>query len=147
MIAVVNLIGRLGGDPQQKKSQKGTDYLTFTLAVDHGYGDNRRTDWYSCIAFDKVCERILKMKVAKGSMAHVIGALELEQYERKDGSKGMGAKVTLYDVEYVSGGGKKDAQAVAATQPTTVAGNAAAPSSGKDGDFENIPLDGDALPF
>lgn len=107
MITTISAIGRLGNDPEQKVSLKGTEYILFDLAVDRGFGDRKETDWYRCIAFGSTRERILKLKAAKGSLVHVIGAQELEKFKRKDGSEGMAPKITLYDLEYVPGGGKR----------------------------------------
>ena len=107
MIATISAIGRLGNDPEQKVSIKGAEYILFDLAVDRDFGDRKETDWYRCIAFGSTKERILKPKAAKGSLVHVIGAQELEKFKHKDGSEGMAPKITLYDLEYVPGSGKK----------------------------------------
>ena len=139
MIATISAIGRLGNDPEQKVSLKGAEYILFNLAVDRGFGDRKETDWYRCIAFGSTRERILKLKAAKGSLVHVIGAQELEKFKRKDGSEGMAPKITLYDLEYVPGSGKKEVQpqAPVAQQP---------PDAGNDG-IEEIRVSGDKLPF
>lgn len=69
MITTISAIGRLGNDPEQKVSLKGTEYILFDLAVDRGFGDRKETDWYRCIAFGSVRDRILKLKAAKGSLS------------------------------------------------------------------------------
>ena len=139
MITTISAIGRLGNDPEQKVSLKGAEYILFDLAVDRGFGDRKETDWYRCIAFGSTRERILKLKAAKGSLVHVIGAQELKKFKRKDGSEGMAPKITLYDLEYVPGSGKKEVQpqAPVAQQP---------PDAGNDG-IEEIRVSGDKLPF
>ena len=44
MITTISAIGRLGNDPEQKVSLKGTEYILFDLAVDRGFGDRKETD-------------------------------------------------------------------------------------------------------
>ena len=90
--------------------------------MDRGFGDRKETDWYRCIAFGSTRERILKLKAAKGSLVHVIGTQELEKFKHKDGSEGMAPRITLYNLEYVPGSGKKEVQpqAPAAQQPPDV---------------------------
>ncbi len=81
--------------------------------------------------------RLIRLKVSKGSLVHVIGAQELEKFKRKDGSEGMAPKITLYDLEYIPGNGKKEVQPPAAQQP---------PDAGND-EIEEIRVSGDKLPF
>ena len=90
--------------------------------MDRGFGDRKETDWYRCIAFGSVRDRILKLQAAKGPLVHVVGGV-----------------ITLYDLEYVPGGGKKEVQPQppAAQQP---------PDTGND-EIEEIRVSGDKLPF
>jgi len=37
----VQLIGRLGKDPESRKTPKGTEYTTFSLAVDRKWKDKK----------------------------------------------------------------------------------------------------------
>lgn len=137
MITTISAIGRLGNDPEQKVSLKKTEYILFDLAVDRGFGDRKETDWYRCIAFGNVREKILKLKASKGSLVHVIGAQELEKFKRRDGSEGMAPKITLYDLEYLPGG-KKEVQPQTAQPPPEDAG---------EDEIEEIMISGDQLPF
>lgn len=140
MGTTISAIGRLGNDPEQKVSLKGTEYILFDLAVDRGFGDRRETDWYRCIAFGSAKDRILKLKTSKGSLVHVVGAQELEKFKRKDGSEGMAPKITLYDLEYIPGNTRKEApsQSPPAAQPMGNTG---------DEEIEEIQVVGDKLPF
>ena len=48
MITTISAIGRLGNDPEQKVSLKGTEYILFDLAVDRGFGDRKEIGRASC---------------------------------------------------------------------------------------------------
>jgi len=142
MIALANVNGRIGRLEIKTSKKSGNQYVEFSLANDRGFGENRETDWYHCIAFDKVAERLINAKADKGSLIQVVGSQALEKFKRKDGSDGMAAKITLYDWAYVPIGKKSDGQPSA---PAAAGAPAPAPAGGGE-DFVEIEDDGD-LPF
>lgn len=142
MIALANVVGRIGRLEIKTSKKSGNQYVEFSLANDRGFGENRETDWYHCIAFDKVAERLINAKADKGSFVQVVGSQALETFERKDKSKGMAAKITLYDWAYVPAGKRDDAQPAAPAAP----GAAAPAAAGSTEEFVEVDDDGD-LPF
>ncbi len=42
----VCLMGRLTAEPELRHTQTGKDVLSFTMAVDRGYGDKKATDFF-----------------------------------------------------------------------------------------------------
>lgn len=144
MIALTNVVGRIGR-LEVKTSKSKNQYVEFSLANDRGYGENRVTDWYHCVAFDKVAERLIKANAAKGSFLQVVGSQALEKFKRKDDSEGMAVKITLYDWAYVPSGKKDgDQKAPSGTAPTS---GTQAPAYAS-GDFQEVDMDDDGdLPF
>ena len=47
------LVGRLTRDPELRFTNNGTPVCQFTLAVDDGYGENRRTDFINIVVWNK----------------------------------------------------------------------------------------------
>lgn len=142
MIALANVVGRIGRLEIKTSKKSGNQYVEFSLANDRGFGENRETDWYHCIAFDKVAERLINAKADKGSFVQVVGSQALEKFKRRDGSDGMAAKLTLYDWAYVPAGKRDDAQPTAAAAP----GAATPAAAGSTEEFVEVDDDGD-LPF
>ncbi len=143
MLALGNVIGNIGRI-EYKTSKGGNMYVEFSLANNRGFGEKQETDWYHCVAFDKVAERLQKAGVEKGSFVQVIGTQALEKFERKDGSKGLDVKITVLDWAYIpAGSGKKTGEHKQAAPETGGAPDLANSSAG---DFCDIDDDGD-LPF
>ena len=90
----VVLIGRLTRDPAVRyTSDTQTAVCTFSVAIDYGYGDKKRTDFPSVVVFGKQaenCERFLK----KGRLVGIQGRLQTGAYE-KDG-------VTVYTTDVIA---------------------------------------------
>ena len=67
MINKVILMGRLTRDPEMRHTNSGTPVTTFSIAIDNGYGENQRTDFVNCLAWNKTAEFVTKY-FAKGKM-------------------------------------------------------------------------------
>ena len=82
----VQLIGRLGKDPESKYTPTGKRVTHFSLAVSQHWKANGETkeytEWVNVEAWGRlgeVCQEYLK----KGSLAYVEGRLKTEKYEDK----------------------------------------------------------------
>lgn len=98
--------GRLTRDPEVKFAQQTErSVCTFSIAVDDGYGDNKRTDFFNIVVFGKQadsCERY----ISKGSKVIIQGSARNDYYE-KDGIKHYQTQVVAKRVEFLDS--KKDA--------------------------------------
>ena len=66
----VQLIGRLGADPAERTTAKGTKYVTFSVAVDRFWKGaegktNKATDWFN-IALTAM-RKMVKQNISPGS--------------------------------------------------------------------------------
>ncbi|MFL5733021.1 MAG: single-stranded DNA-binding protein [Chloroflexia bacterium] len=89
----VQLIGRLGGDPELKYTQAGMARVSFSVATDRSWQDkegNRRdeTDWHAIIAWDKLAETCANY-LSKGRLIYIEGRLQTRswEFEGKTGTK------------------------------------------------------------
>ena len=85
----VALLGRITKDLELKSTQSGTSVLQFTVAVDRDFvkqGEERQTDFISCVAFKQTAEFISKF-FSKGRMIAVEGRLQTRSYDDKNGTK------------------------------------------------------------
>jgi len=107
------ILGRLGRDPELKTISSGTAVLNFSLATDHGFGDNKQTMWVRCAIFGKRAETLDKY-LSKGSLVLVQGELHTREWEKKDGTMATELECRVAELEFA--GGKSDGQQQAAPQ-------------------------------
>ena len=79
----VTLVGNLGKDPEYREGS--TNVCKFSVAVQDGYGDKKRTDWIPIVCFGKTADNCNKF-LRKGSKVWVVGRIQTGSYE-KDGRK------------------------------------------------------------
>lgn len=88
----VHLIGNLTRDPEVRYTQSGKAVARFTLAIDDGYGENKRTDYPVVIVWGKSAEAVGN-SLHKGSKVGVNGKITTSSYE-KNGQKVYTTEVT-----------------------------------------------------
>jgi single-strand DNA-binding protein len=98
----VQLIGRLGKDPETRFTPKGSKVCQFTVAVDHhwrsGEGEMKEaTDWFNIEAWGRLGE-ICQEYLGKGRLVYLEGRLRTDQYE-KDGEKRYFTKIVLQQMQ------------------------------------------------
>lgn len=131
MINKAILMGRLTRDPEIRHTDSGKAVCNFTVAIENGYGEEKSTDFISCVAWNKTAEFVDKY-FAKGRMIIVVGRIRTRTWEDRDGKKNYVMEVVASEVAF--GESKKDAA-------TNSAGHTAAGD-----DFTPIDSDDD-LPF
>lgn len=106
---VWSFIGRVGKDAELSYVGQGNALLSFSVAVDSGYGDKKATTWTRVQVWGKRGEG-LNGKILKGDRIGIVGEVTLREYEGKNG-KGVSLEVRASEVTLL--GGKRDA-----AQPT-----------------------------
>lgn len=89
MINRVVLVGRTTAEPVARKSQSGTTFVDFTLAVERRYSGNnqeKQTDFINCVVFGKPAE-FMERYIRKGFLIGVEGRIQTRNYEGKDGKR------------------------------------------------------------
>jgi len=101
----VQLIGRLGKDPESKYTPTGKKVAHFSLAVSQRWrtgGESKEyTEWVNIEAWGRlgeVCQEYLK----KGSLVYLEGRLKTEKYEDKGGETKYYTKVVTQFVQFLS---------------------------------------------
>lgn len=105
----VQLIGRLGQDPEVRTLTSGKKLTTFSLATSDYYrnakGDKvQDTQWHNIVAWGKVGE-IAAEYLAKGEEVALEGKLTHRSYENQAGEKRYVTEVNLNELVMI--GGKK----------------------------------------
>lgn len=105
----VQLLGRLGGDPEVRSTQNGTNVANFNIATSEKYtkdGETQeKTQWHRVVAWGKLAE-IGGEYLNKGSLVMVEGKLETRQYEDKEGATRYATEVIASDIFLLPNGNK-----------------------------------------
>lgn len=88
----VHLIGNLTRDPEVRYTQSGKAVCTFSIAVNDGYGENKKAYFFPVVVWNKSAEACGK-SLHKGSKVAVTGKLTSRQYENSEGKK-----VTVFEI-------------------------------------------------
>lgn len=100
-------IGRIGNDLELKYTNSNKAVISFNLAVQKGYGENKRTIWIPVTAWEKTAEFISKY-MQKGSNIAIVGELDQRTWEDNDGKKHSKLEVVAKNVFFA--GDKKEGQ-------------------------------------
>lgn len=90
--------GRVGRDSEVRYTQNQKAITQFSMAVDVGWGDNKRTLWITCKGWGNRWEKISPY-ITKGTKITVTGELDQREYERNDGTKGVSLELNLREID------------------------------------------------
>ena len=127
--------GRLGSDAALKFTQGGTPIWTARVAVDYGWGDNKGTSWINAKSLGKHAEALGKLDLQKGAAIGGTGELQVREYDKKDGGKGISVECLVHKIELL---GPKQDTGNAPRQQRQAPAPQQAPADGFDD--ENIPF-------
>lgn len=99
----VQLIGRLGQDPEVKQMENGNTMSRFSMATDAHYIDGKgekvkETQWHNIVMWGKLAEN-MKDFLHKGKEILVEGQLVHRSYEDKEGVKRYISEVKVNSLE------------------------------------------------
>lgn len=82
----LQLIGRLGADPETRETAGGKQVCTFRVAVDRrgrggASGENAAPDWFNVEAWGRLAE-ICGQYLSKGRLVYLEGRLQTDRYEQ-----------------------------------------------------------------
>lgn len=93
----ITVAGNIGRDPELKFTSAGLPILKFSIADTYGKDDNKKTTWHDIVVFGDQAE-IVADKIGKGVRVVVLGRLQIEPYEKKDGTKAKRVEVVADEV-------------------------------------------------
>jgi single-strand DNA-binding protein len=78
--------GRLTRDAERKTLPSGTELVVFDIANNTGWGDYKKTIYLTCNLWGKQGSGVFQY-LNKGKAVGISGALEVQQWEDRDGGK------------------------------------------------------------
>ena len=101
----VQLIGRLGKDPEARQSANGNTVVNLSLATSEKFKDSsgdwqERTEWHRCIAFGKRGDAMAQY-LKKGSQVYIEGSLQTRKWEDKEGQIRYSTEIVVKTFEFL----------------------------------------------
>ena len=120
----VELLGRVGNDPEMRYTASGIAVTQLRLATDRGRKNGEdATDWHTIVVWDKLGEAVAEY-VLKGQRLYVAGRLVQNSWDGDDGQRRYRTEIHAQDVVFLdssrngNGGGNNGSYASAdAGQP------------------------------
>ena len=101
----VELLGRVGADPEMRVSQGGTAVTTMRVATDRRRQNGEtEADWHSVVCWGKQAEAVAEY-VKKGNRVFVAGSLAQNTYETEDGQRRHRTEVHAQEVVFLDSSG------------------------------------------
>lgn len=106
----ITLIGRLGRDAAIRETQDGGKVVSFTVACNGRYRGVEKTSWYEISTFNYERYKNMVQYLTKGSSVVVVGELDADIDEGRDGVKRCRRSVTADSIEFNSNGSSGNTQ-------------------------------------
>ena len=101
----VELLGRVGTDPEMKYTPNGTAVTNLRLATDRYRRDGEDTaDWHTVVVWGKTGEAV-NQYVQKGQRVYVAGRLVQNTWEGEDGQRRHRTEVHTQEVVFLDSNG------------------------------------------
>jgi len=94
----INLSGRLVYEPEIKKTQNGTAFISNRIAVSRN-DKNKTTDFFNVRIWDKTADFVVKY-FHKGDPIEISGKLQNDNYEKQDGTKVNDVVIFVNEVNF-----------------------------------------------
>ncbi len=107
----VQLIGRLGKEPDVRHLDSGVNVASFSIATSESYinksGEKvEKTEWHNVVAWGKLAE-IIEKWVTKGMLIYIEGKLKTRSWE-KEGQKHYATEIFAENMQMLSKGEAKE---------------------------------------
>ena len=97
----VELLGRVGADPEMRYTGSGTAVTQLRLATDRvRKGGESETDWHSVVVWDKLAEAVANY-VEKGQRLYVSGRLAQNSWTGDDGQRRYRTEIHAQEVVFL----------------------------------------------
>jgi single-strand DNA-binding protein len=99
----VQLIGRLGADPEIRYTQSGDAVATLSIATSESWKDKatgepkEQTEWHRCVLWRRLGE-IASQYLTKGSRVYISGSIKTRKWQDKSGTDRYTTEVQVRDL-------------------------------------------------
>ncbi|MXY72593.1 MAG: single-stranded DNA-binding protein [Dehalococcoidia bacterium] len=106
----VELLGRVGANPEMRYSQTGTAITTLRMATDRRrQNGDTEADWHSIVCWGKQAEAVAEY-VRKGNRLYVSGSLAQNTFETEEGQRIHRTEIHAQEVVFLDSNGRSPEQ-------------------------------------
>jgi single-strand DNA-binding protein len=97
----VELIGRLGKDPEVKNLSNGSSVANFSVATSESWKDKRsgekveKTEWHNIVVWNENTIKFVQDYVKKGDLVRIEGKIQTRSWEDNDGNKKYATEIVI----------------------------------------------------
>ena len=97
----VELIGRLGKDPEIKNLSNGSAVANFSVATSESWKDKRsgekveKTEWHNIVVWNEKTIEFVEKYLGKGDLVRIEGKLQTRSWEDQEGAKKYATEVVI----------------------------------------------------
>jgi single-strand DNA-binding protein len=97
----VELIGRLGKDPEIRNLQNGSAVANFSVATSESWKDKRsgekveKTEWHRIVVWNEKTIEFVEKYLAKGDLVRIEGKLQTREWEDQEGQKKYSTEIVI----------------------------------------------------
>ena len=123
----VELIGRVGKDPEVRSTSGGTPVCNFTIATDESYKDKsgerqKKTEWHNVVVWGPSVENFVQPYIHKGDLVRVVGKLQTRSWEdKKNGGTRYTTEINVSDIKSLNGKSENSSSPKPSNKRTTKA--------------------------
>ena len=104
----VNIVGRLGKDPELKYTPNGKAVVKLSVAVNERYGGETRTYWFPVVCWNGLAETVAQY-LKQGSKIAVNGRLISRSYDAGNGNRTV-IEIIAKQVDFLDGKSSEKAE-------------------------------------
>ena len=102
---LVQIIGRLGRDPELRYTHTGSPVASLNIATDESYVDRdgnkvERTEWHRVLVFQRQAENCANY-LRKGSLVYVEGSLQTRKWQDQNGQDRYTTEIKAQRVQFL----------------------------------------------
>ena len=126
----VELLGRVGTDPEMRQSQGGTPVTQFRMATDRRRQNGEtEADWHSVVCWGRQAEAVAEY-VRKGNRLYVSGSLAQNTFETEEGQRIHRTEIHAREVVFLDSNGNGNGAAASGPEQEREPAGSAAPATG-----------------
>ena len=105
MLNKVQIIGRLGREPELRYAGNGTPIANLNIATDESYVDREgnkvdRAEWHRVVVFQRAAENCANY-LGKGSLVYVEGSLQTRKWQDQNGVERYTTEIKAQRVQFL----------------------------------------------
>ena len=97
----VELIGRLGKDPEVKNLSNGSSVANFSVATSESWKDKRsgekqeKTEWHNIVVWNEKTIEFVEKYLNKGDLVRIEGKIQTRKWEDQDGKERYSTEIVI----------------------------------------------------